>query len=458
MPFVLEDPATGRKISIDSLNRLLVALAGTEEDAGFTKILDSEGNPLLTTENGALSISQDVILFREQVDGNVLNTNLWQTSVSGMTIVQSNGYIALNAGLALTANAYAILQSIKYFPMYSYFPLRVTFQGATPDNPQNLANMELGIGVVTGNSAPTDGCFFRWNSSAEFRCVISNSGAETPSQPLTAPPLNDATLFEIIIVEDLVQFIVDDVTVAEIEVPAGYSFPTNAGRLPIFARVYNGGSSPAVAPLLWLGQAIVTQEGASLNREYADFLASIGCGGYQLPVSPFTQTHQWANSAAPSVATLSNTTPSYSTKGGRFILNAPAGAETDYALFGWQNTAGYQSFIRGIRIDCASVGAIGGLTGSLLEWAIGVNSSGASLATAESPPTTWSPKRLPVGQQNFPISAAIGFISPSIFIPFESPLIVDSGRYLHVILRVPVGLATTSQQFRGLVTILDGVE
>lgn len=440
------------------LNKLQVNLPVDPAIAGYARLIDSNGNPILTTENGALSVSQADIVFRDQVEGNVLNTNLWQTSVSGITVSQVNGFITLNAGLVTTANLYAIVQSIKYFPMYGYLPLKVTFNAATPSLPQNNATIELGIGAVAGNSLPTDGCFFRWNSSAEFKCVVNNGGVETLSAAMAAPPVNDSTLFEIVIVEDLVRFMIDDAVVAEIEVPAGYPFPTNAGRIPIFGRVYNGSSAPALAPVLWIGQAIVAQEGASQNRDWSEFLASMGMGGYQLPISPFTQTHQWANSAAPSAATLSNTAAGYATKGGRFIFNAPGAAETDFALFAWQNTTGYQEFIAGIKIDTASIGAAAGVSASLLEWGLGVNSSGVSLATAEAPPTTWSPKRIPLGQQSIPGMAAIGYQPPSIFVPFTPPVPVDSGRYGHIICRVPVGLATTSQQFRGLVSVLDFLE
>lgn len=455
MGFEIEDLNSGFRAGVDVLKRLRVFLAGEPEDAGYARILDSNGDPVLTTENGAISVSQDAILFREQVDGSVLNTNLWLTSVSGLTITQASGFINVNGAAATTVNAYAILQSLKYFSMYSYLPLRVTFNAATPNIPQVNAAMELGIGLVATNAAPTDGCFFRWNSSAEFRCVINYGGVETQSAALPPPPQNDSTLFEIVIVEDVVQFYIDDVLVVEIEVPAGYAFPTSNGRLPLFARVYNGGSVPSAPPVLWIGQVIVVLEGAVLNRAHSEFLASVGGGGYQLPVSPFTQTHQWANSAQPSAATLSNTIAGYAAKGGKFGFASVAGAETDYLLFAWQNTTGYQEFIYGVKIDIA-VGVLLGVGPSLLEWAIGVNASAASLATAESPPTTWSHKRIPLGQQALAALAVAGVAAQSISVQFQSPLIVDSGRYGSIILRIPVGTATGS--LRGLVTILDVLE
>jgi len=43
----------------------------------------------------------------------------------------------------------------------------------------------------------------------------------------------------------------------------------------------------------------------------------------------------YANSAAPASATLSNTAAGYTTLGGQFQFAAVAGAETDYALFAY---------------------------------------------------------------------------------------------------------------------------
>lgn len=436
-------------VETDTDGNLFVRLPANKESAGYARLLDSNGKDILTTENGALSVSQDSILFRDQVEGAALDSRLWQASVSGLTVTQASGYINVNGGAASTANAYAILQSIKYFPMYSYLPLRVTFQAATPNIAQTNATMELGIGLTATNAAPTDGCLFRWNSSAEFRCVVNNAGVETMSAAIPAPPQNDATLFEIVIVEDVVQFFVDDEMVAEVEVPAGQAFPTNNGRLPIFARCYNGGSAPAAPPILWVGQVIVVQEGAVQNRPWAHALAQVGSGAYQSPVTPFGQTANHANSTSPSSATLSNTAAGYTTLGGRFQFAAPASAVTDFALFGFQVPAGYQLVVDAIAISLVNTGAIGSaVTPTILDWALGLNASAVSLATVDGA-GTWAPRRIPLGLQTFGLSAAIGAQATDIVRRFETPLVVDGGRFLHLILQVPLGAATGSQVLRG---------
>jgi hypothetical protein len=66
---------------------------------------------------------------------------------------------------------------------------------------------------------------------------------------------------------------------------------------------------------------------------------------------------------------------------------------------------------------------------------------------------TWAPRRIPLGLQSFLAIALIGQAAGDLVRQFTPPLIVDAGRYLHVIVQVPVGLATVSQVIRGNVMI-----
>lgn len=453
---------SGVVAEVNANHQALVTLPQSATDAGFARLLDSDGHEIITTENGALSTSIDNLLFFEQVDGATLNTNSWATSVSTMAIAQASGFITLNSAGSVAAGAYAVLNTIKNFPFYGHLPNRVSINAKVNVQPQANLTMELGIGLASGNSAPTDGLFFRWNSSAQFVCVINNGGSETSSGALsgtfteadgstvTVPVVNNQChLFDIVIVEDVAQFLVDDVLVAEVDVPSGLAYPTNAGRLPLFARVYNGGSAPSAAPQLSIGQVVVVQEGMTLNRPWGETLAALGRGAYQSPVTAFAQTANHVNSTSPTSATLSNTTAGYATLGGRFQFAAVAGAATDFALFAFQVPAGYQFFVTSVMLSLLNTGAIGSaITPSLFDWSVGVNSSAVSLATADGA-GTWAPRRIPIGNQAYGLSAVVGAMASDIVRNFLPPLVVDSGRYFHIILQCPVGAATASQIFRG---------
>lgn len=446
---IIEDPITNAKLTINTDGSASVNLPSLAASAGFAKLLDSLGREISTTENGALNTSTDSLLFYEQVDGNAIDLRKWNQSISGMTITQGSGYQTLNAGAATTAGAYAILSSIQYIPLYGHLPLRLTFNLRTPVIAQANMTVEFGIGSVATNAAPTDGAYIRLSPSGNYYCAINNGGVETLSAPLTAFTTAEAEIFDIVIVEDLVQFYSGDELLAEVEVPPGQSYPTASGRLPIFLRVYNAGSAPAVAPQLLLGQIVCVQEALNQTREWRECLAILGGAAYQSPVTPFAQTANHANSTSPSSATLSNTAAGYTTLGGRYQFAAVASAATDFALFAYQVPAGYRLIITGVTISCAATGAIGSaVTPTLLDWGLGINSSAVSLATADGA-GTWAPRRIPLGVQAFALSATIAQLANDIVRTFDPPLVVDSLRYFHGIVQVPLGAATASQLFRG---------
>lgn len=422
---------------------------------GVVVAVNPDGASPQYTENGYQVVSLDSLMFTEQVDGSTLNTNMWTTSTLTQTIAQASGFITLNSGSSVVVNTYAILQSIKTIPLYGHLPLATLIRGKVNVVPSANVTIEVGLGIAATNAAPTDGAFFRWTSDGTFRCVINNAGTETTAT-ITAPSINSEHLYEIDVVEDLVQFFIDDVLVGTVATPATQAYPFNVGRQTVFVRTVNGAVSPATAPQFSIGQVNVVQQDLNQNKLWKETLVSLGRGGYQSPTA-YTQTANHTNSTDPTSATLSNTAAGYTTFGGRYQFAAVAGAATDYALFGFQVPAGYQLYLTGITINCVLTGAAIATTATMLDWSLGLNASAVSLATAESPPTTWSPRRIPLGSHGFPLAAPNGPMqigdSPSDLVrTFDPPLVIDGGRFFHVIVEVPIGSATGSQVFRGNVT------
>lgn len=456
---------SGHKVLVDANGNAQFNLPLNPNLAGCARIVTVDGDAIDVTENNYLRVSTPNILFYEQVDGASVDTRKWNPyNVSGMTITQSNGFITLNGGQSIAAGAYAILQTNKAFPLYGTLPFSVEINAKVLNVPEANATIEMGIGSGSTNVSPADGAFFRWTPAGGFYAVLNNGGAETPSANLSlASPYSDTNgntvsippsanvihLYSIEIVEDQVVFVVDDIKIATIPTPTGEAYPVNAGRQTLFFRVYNGGSSPALFPQLGIGQVVVKQEDLNQQKPWSETLASIGAGGYQSPVAPFAQTANHANSTAPVSGTLSNTIPTYATLGGRYQFAALAGGATDYALFGYQNTANYQLYIKGIWITCAVTG-IAVVTPTMLEWALGINSSAASLATVDGT-GTWGPRRTSLGMQSFAALAPITQPAIDIVRRFEIPQVVEGGRWVHIILAIPNGAATATLVFRGIV-------
>jgi hypothetical protein len=150
------------------------------------------------------------------------------------------------------------------------------------------------------------------------------------------------------------------------------------------------------------------------------------------------------NSAEPASAVLGNTAAGYSTLGGKFQFAAVAGAATDYALFGFQMPSPANLIITGVDIEAWNIGAAVATTPTLLNWALAVGSTAVSLATA-------TVTRVGLGAQDFPVGAAIGARAQRLSKSFSTPLHCPAGRFVHTILRMPVGSATPSQIIAGMV-------
>lgn len=467
MSLILKSGSSTDLADVDSDKQLKTNLPKDPTKAGNARILDSDGNPIDTTENNYLRVSNVALCSYDQIEGSAVNTNLWNTAdLTTQTITQSGGFINLNAGLSTAINTFANLKSIKVIPLYGSLPFLLELTARVINLPESNGVGEIGLGTVSAGSAPSDGAYFRWDAAGGFYAVINNGGTETRSANLSGTTVTDTTgssitlppsanithLYTLEIVEDHVQFFVDDILVADVQTPSGQAYPFNAGRQQLFARTYIGGTSPSLAPQIQIGQMTAKYEDLQQNRSWGELLCSIGRGGYQSPVIPFGQTANHANSTNPASATLSNTAASYTTLGGRFQFAAPAGAATDYALFAYQVPSGYQLFVNTIAISTVNTGAAVGVTATLLDWFVGINSSAVSLATADGT-GTWAPRRMPLGMQSFAGLGAIGVAANDISRRFDYPLVVDSGRFLIIGVQIPVGLATASQVLRGDVMV-----
>jgi hypothetical protein len=171
--------------------------------------------------------------------------------------------------------------------------------------------------------------------------------------------------------------------------------------------------------------------------------------GFALEVNPvtFATTVNWANSAAASSATLSNITAGYPLLQGRFQFAAVAGAETDYALFGFAAPAPYALVCTGVEIDTFNFGAAVATTATNLEWWLGYDQPALSLATA-------GINRVGLGGQDFDIGAAVGKRAARVDVDFkDAPRVTNPGRFQTIILKMPVGAATASQIIRGTVNV-----
>jgi len=263
----------------------------------------------------------------------------------------------------------------------------------------------------------------------------------------------------IIINNDIVSFFINDILEGKINTPSTAAAGFMSRSLPIFYRLYNAASAPASVQKMNIAEVLVYQEDS--NRILTPgLIANSSClNGLNAPRGVATGLNaNYANSAAPASATLSNTAAGYSVVGGQYQFAAVAGAETDYALFAYQipvggpTASGKNFWVNGITIDAFNMGAAVATTATLLQWTLGFGSTGVSLATGDGTATR-APRKRPLGVQSFPIGAAVGASASQINVRFAAPIMIEAGTFIHIILKMPVGTATASQIIRGIVGV-----
>lgn len=481
MPLIIGDYATNTGASVDSLNRQLTVTPNTHSSDGYSTPTNIGGGERLAVEvdtgtytsavlNRALQAkefrrletSMQSLLFHEVFNGGSLNSSQWQNATSTMTSSGSGGRVLLNNGLSVAASTYNTVKSYRTLPLYSGFPLVwecvVAYVAASMAIPNNI--VEIGLGYTGTTVAPTDGVFFRWNAAGNLLCVVNFNGAETVSAPITlALSVSTSYQFRIVVGLKFVEFWIGNIMVAAIVTPAGSGLPIATQNVPISMRIYNAATPASSAVQLALYSTSVYTLDQNLYRAYEIAMAGLGGGAYQGQTSgTIGSTANHINSTGAVAATLSNTAAGYSKLGGRFLFATVAGAVTDYALFGFQvpaasvNSPGKTLYIRGIHISAMNIGAAVATTATVLQWAIGVGATAVSLATAEAA-TTKAPRVLDLGIQSFPIAAAIAQNVPDLDVQFPYPLMCEAGNFVHVILTLPIGTATASQQIQGTVAI-----
>jgi hypothetical protein len=464
IPFVISNSAGTNFANVNASSELQIYAPNTGSGVMGT---DARGEPMVFGYEGRVDTTQDQLVFYDPCDGAqvVPDHRVWTWNGTTMTVTQAAGpsRMILNGGAITTANTNTTLQSLTTF--ITYHEADIYFHARTmPTNlPANNAQCEWGIGTASGASTPTDGVYFRWKNNNTFVCVINRAGTEVESAAQSAPAAGEYNHMEILYNTERAIFMWESPAGTPQELtmttPVAASSMTDVLRQPVLGRIVIGATPPGSAPQLSFGEVAVYQKTLDLKEPYHYMLASgLGRGAFQSPTSGFAQTANHANSTSPTSATLSNTAAGYTTLGGRFQYAAVASAATDFALFGYQVPVGFKLCVTSIRIDTVLTGAAIATTATILDWAVAVNSSAVSLATADSIPAAGpvavAPRRMPLGVQGYSLVAPngprqIGESGENIRVTFEPPLVCEPARFFHIILQVFLGTATASQIFRG---------
>jgi len=458
------------EMTVTSDGNANVTLPLTTEQGGFAAIA-AEVDPgsitgsrymkeLDASDDYRLRVGVDSVLFNHSFEGTNIARDRIQQNDTTMTAAQASGFLTLNSGANTTINNGTNVRTYRTFPIFGTYTTYVEMWCRETNETASNAISEWGVGYVSGVTAlPTDGIFFRRLSGGQLRAVINFGGTETASD-ITSPTAGDVHHYLIAIHNDEVEFWIDDVLYKSVAVPTNQPMPTSAMTKPVFARVWNSGAAGS-ARSLGIGFLNVSLGDMDSGKPWGHMMCGLGGGAYQVqPGSTSGFTANWANSAAPASATLSNTAAGYTTFGGQWQFAASATNETDWALFGYQNPAGTATlpgktlYVTSIRIGETVVTGAAGVNATTFFWGAATGSTAVSLATVDAAATI-APRRVALGAQSFLATAPVGTQSPGFTVDFgDAPLVCPPGLFFHVFVKQLNGAATASLVWRGTVTIV----
>ena len=407
-----------------------------------------------------LRVGADAVWDDENFNYVAQNFTKHKYTSNTLTITWASGFINTNGASVTTTGTGCQIQTYRHFPLQAQGGLYCETALALSNTP--VTNWTLDFGLMTlaaaSTTSPTDGVYFRINSTGVFG-VVNNNGTESTTALFDFDPeINVVKNYVISVSDEQVQFWIDDVLYATVNHPTAAGAVVYAGSLPWAVRHHHTGTTSAVIQAKIANYSVATQD-IDNNRLWASNKAGQGLMGIVNPSGAAAGiTSNNANSAAPATATLSNTAAGYTTLGGQFLFAATAGAETDYALFAFLNTVpttgitGRNLIIRGVWINLWNqVAAVAG-TPTVFQWSLAVGSTAVSLATTDGAATRL-PKRINLGAQTLIVGSAIGASAERIDCNLDAPVVCEPGTYVHIILKMPIGTATATETFRGIVGV-----
>jgi hypothetical protein len=257
------------EVEVDSNNNLNVTLPTIINESGYNHIISEVddgsviGIPTIralhTTQDYRLLKNVEVPFWQDNFSSSVLNNSKYKATTTNQTIVLSGGCLNLNADSSVGSGDYSMIQTFRTFPIFENAPIYVNFKTKFDNTFQTNNIIEFGLATTTGTTTPTDGIFFRV-SGGTLNGVVSYSGYETTIVNIHTPTINEYNDYILAIIDNNVEFWVDDIIIGKITPTATTVFFTSTtvtlttagyctslpNSLPLFVRNRNSGvvSSP----------------------------------------------------------------------------------------------------------------------------------------------------------------------------------------------------------------------
>jgi hypothetical protein len=421
------------------------------------------------SSTGGLHVAGDgTMMLIDSFEGTTRDLNQWIETATTQTSAQTLATgLRLNTASTLTTTTGILESSHRQFPLAArtglVFRARLRYQGAT-NCVEEWGFSDQASATAAGH---TNGAFFRRDAAGSLQPVLAFNTAETQGSVMSGPATTEYAWYEIFVEDDRATFQVTSVTGVLLasqvmergQSGAGSGVATQARlfavtHLPCFFRTLNTGAA-GTAPQIDVTQCSVTFADGWSQRDHRVAMSGMGLNSLSSP-TVHTQLANWANSAAPTTRTLSNTAAAETTLGGLLVANSIGGAATDLIMFGWQNPSPYTFYCTGISVPppLNQVVAVA-TTATIFAYFAAFNSSAVSLATA----APYSPMRVALpGIHTAAVALAANalFSGNQVTYQFGTPMAVQPGRFLHVGCRELVGTATATETYLWGGVTIDG--
>lgn len=455
---IIEGALSGNKQEVDSNNNAYIKSPGYNENgqevgggndnanANF-----SENDPGTktgarytlspeTSDDFRLRIENSNILDEEKFNYGAQNTGKHQINVTTQTITYSAAGMLTNASAITTTNTGNSFRTYAMFPMFgSGQVLYAQFQASFNILP--VANSSIDFGLfqqpLTTPYAPTDGCYFRQDSTG-FKAVINNNGTEleTALSAFTYVA-NTVYRFVISISDASICFWINDVLYAKVTTPIGQGSPFLSTALPIGVRQAFVGAAGGAIQMLLKDYSLSTG-----GTQFSDALGVVSnrvYGTYQgLSGGTMGSLASYANNANPTAAVPTNTTSTVLTAlGGQGWETDTLAVTTDGIIMSYQVPAGTVA-IQGKRLKVVGFKMSSYIQTTLTgggynaQFALCFGHTAVSLATGEAA-TTKAPRRIALGSYSVAANAAALTQLPDLTIDLSSaPIYVNPGEFFAV--------------------------
>lgn len=429
----------------------------SENDAG-TKT----GTPYIsspeTDDDYRLRISTEALFDNETFNYVAQNTGKFVYRNTTMTNAWTAAGLTTNSGNITTLTTGTSFATYAEFPILGASQLYAEFEGSFTNQPTTNTIIDFGMFrlAITNPFAPTDGVYFRLNSSGMFGVVNSN-GTETTTSTFDFTYINNKKYqFIIAFHEREVEFWIDNVLYASLETPIGQGQPCMSASLPIALRHAIVGGAAGAALSFTLNDYALTIGGINIAQT-ASVLGQRVYGSYQgISGGTMGSLATYPNSTNPTAAAPSNTALTANLPaglGGQGLVTAAVAAAMDGIWGSYQvpagtvNVQGRRLVIRGVYVDAVNLGAAVATTATTIQFSLAYGHTAVSLATGEAA-TTKAARRIALGYITWPVGAAIGQAPQGGRLSIDlgdAPIFVNPAEFVALVGKFVAGTATASQ-------------